>query len=269
MDVVRGLVSVIIPTRNRQRTIARCLQSIQRQTYDALEIFIVDNHSSDRTAAIARQYAQVIVGGTERSSQRNIGARHARGEFLLFIDSDMELTPGVIADCVAQTAQNDALVIPEQSVGSGFWTRCKILERSCYGDDMDMVAARFFRRTLFDRLHGYDEAITGQEDLDLHLRAVAAGRVGNIPALIYHDEGRLTFWRLVRKKYYYCLTLPRYLAKHPAVGRRQMRFFRPAFLHHWRRFLADPAHAFGFFVMRLGESFGAVAGYLVGRFLHL
>src|SRR4051812_7301335 len=54
------LVSFCIPTRNRERTIAACLQSIRAQDYPRLEIIVIDNGSTDRTAEIARRYADVV-----------------------------------------------------------------------------------------------------------------------------------------------------------------------------------------------------------------
>ena len=72
------LVSVIITTRNSQRTLQACLLSVKKQTYRKIEIIVVDNHSKDNTQKIAEKYAHsVYIKGPERSTQRNWGAKKA------------------------------------------------------------------------------------------------------------------------------------------------------------------------------------------------
>src|SRR5712691_8291516 len=94
------LVSVVIPTRNAARTLDACLRSVRSQTYGRVELVVVDNHSSDRTPEIARQYADVFeTYGPERSAQRNYGARISSGDYVMFIDADMTLGPKLIDEC--------------------------------------------------------------------------------------------------------------------------------------------------------------------------
>jgi glycosyltransferase involved in cell wall biosynthesis len=69
-------VSVIVPTKNSQQYLARCLASIKKQKHNDIEIIVVDNNSSDKTKAIARKYTNLVFNkGPERSSQRNFGVR--------------------------------------------------------------------------------------------------------------------------------------------------------------------------------------------------
>src|SRR5262249_55673756 len=142
-------VSVVVPTRNAARTLAACLESIRAQTHEPLELVVVDNASTDGSDRLAARWADVVLrGGPPRSAQRNRGASEATGEFVLFVDSDMVLEPNVAAACAEVAASGmDAVVIPEQSFGDGFWARCKTLERSCYVGDESIEAARFFRRS--------------------------------------------------------------------------------------------------------------------------
>src|SRR5438045_6135257 len=130
-----SLVSVIVPTSNSQRTLSACLASVRNQSHPTVELIVVDNRSSDRTVDLARKFAdRVIEWGPERSAQRNKGARLARGEYFLFIDSDMILSSDVISECTAMSLTQLApgVVIPEISVGDGFWAHCRQLERSLY-----------------------------------------------------------------------------------------------------------------------------------------
>ena len=256
-------VSVVVPTRDSCRTLERCLRSIRAQTYSPLELVVADNASSDGTRGIAERLADtVLVAGPERSAQRNEAARAASGSALLFVDSDMVLTPSVVAECVEAAARGaDAVIIPEQSFGEGFWARCKALEKSCYIGDPSIEAARFFSRAIFERVGGYDEDLAAGEDWDLHERAARAGaNVARISALIWHDEGALRISSLAAKKFRYGRTLGLYAQKHPALARRQLRLVRPAFVRHRSRLARDPVAAAGMIVMKASEAAAGAAG---------
>ncbi len=84
------LVSVIIPVYNRDRYLAEAIESVLSQTYPAIELIVVDDGSSDRTAEVAQKYPITYHfqpnGGI--SSARNAGIALAKGEFFAFLDSD-------------------------------------------------------------------------------------------------------------------------------------------------------------------------------------
>ena len=263
------LVTVVVPTRNSARTIERCLRSIREQTHPAVELIVVDNHSGDSTPESAAAIADVVVeAGPERAAQRNIGAARARGSFLVFIDSDMELAPRVIAEAVAQAHQGaDAVVIPEESFGEGFWAHCKAVERSCYLHDETVESARFFTRRVFDQVGGFDEEImAGGEDWDIHERVGRAGvRVGRTSEVIRHDEGRLRLSETMATKFYYGRGTGVYIRKHPELARRQVRVLRPAFVRHWRKLAREPTTAAGMLAMKVCELSAGAAGFLWSR----
>ena len=71
----------------------------------------------------------------------------------------MILQPGVVREAVEQVEGASAVVVPEVSIGEGFWSRVKALERSCYLGDDTIEAARYVRRDVFERIGGYDEEI--------------------------------------------------------------------------------------------------------------
>jgi GT2 family glycosyltransferase len=261
-------VSVVVPTRNSGRTLGACLTSVRGQTHAPIEILVTDNHSSDATRAIADRFANtVLVAGPERSAQRNRAAAEATGSALLFVDSDMVLTSSVVAECVEAGVRGaDAVVIPEQSFGEGFWARCKALERSCYVGDASIEAARFFTREVFERIGGYDEALVGPEDWDLHERAIRAGaKTARTDALIWHDEGRLRLRQQAAKKFHYGKTFGVYIEKHPDLAGTQLRLVRPAFIRHRRRLARDPVTTVGMLIMKTSEVAAGAAGLLAGR----
>lgn len=263
------LVSVIVPTKNNEATIERCLASLRDQTYPDIEVIVVDNYSTDSTGQIAEGFGfKLLHKGPERNPQRNFGAREAGGEYLLFVDSDMELAPGVVASCVdvVRSEGTQAVVIPEVSFGEGFWTRCKALERSFYTDEDTMALARFFDRKVFDKVDGFDEGLVGFDDRDLHFRVTGSGgRVSRADAVIRHNERRASIPRLMRKKYLYGKTLHQYLATHRSERNIRWLFLRVTFIKHWGKMARHPVLALGMVFMQLCELSAAGAGYLVGR----
>ncbi len=260
------LVSVIVPTRNSVESLHTCLESIARQTYARVETLVIDNHSTDATIEIARSFTPLVYTyGPERSAQRNMGARVAHGSYLVFIDSDMMLSPQVVERCV-QALSDDAaakgVYIPERSVGSGFWALCKALERSCYVGDDTIEAARFFDRTSFEAVGGYDEGLTAAEDWDLSQRVARFGSLRHIDAYISHLEGHLTLAEAMRGKFYYGKSIGRYLRKRHNSTAKQLPIVRRAFLRHWRRLVAQPKFMVGMIVLRMCEYLAGAAGLI-------
>lgn len=98
------LVSVIIPCYNVEAYVARALDSALAQTHRPLEIIAVDNNSTDGTLAILRQYEQrypELITVLQEPKQgapaaRNLGLRHAKGEWLQFLDADDVILPGKV-----------------------------------------------------------------------------------------------------------------------------------------------------------------------------
>jgi len=266
----KPLVSVIIPTKNSEKNIAKCLESVKNQNYPNIEVLIVDGLSTDKTKNIAKRYgAKIIESDAKRSQARNIGAKRAKGEFLLFVDSDMELNLDVIDQCVKKTEKGyDGIIIPEVSVGEGFWAKCKALEKLCYiGDDI-IEAARFFKREAFEAVNGYDEELEAGEDWDLTQRIKKAGfKVGRISALIKHHEGKLRLQETVRRKYQYGKTIYKYMSKHPQEARIQFNLIRPAFRKKWRILARRPVMLLGMSLMKLCEFIAGGIGMLTHKFV--
>ncbi|HKR82019.1 MAG TPA: glycosyltransferase [Candidatus Saccharimonadales bacterium] len=213
------LISVIVTTRNNTETLDACLQSIIDQSYEAIELIVVDNNSTDDTKEIARHYTKHVFNkGPERSAQRNYAIQKAKGEYVLIIDSDMELSGEVVESCVEMVQANadfKALIIPEKSFGEGYWARCKSLERSYYVGVDSIEAARFFDKNLYQKVGGYNETMTGGEDWDFTNRIRKVARVGRSQAYIYHNEGRLYFGKTLKKMYYYGSHAAEYFAENP------------------------------------------------------
>ena len=92
------LISIIVPVYNVEEYLPKCLYSIVNQTYKNLEIILVDDGSSDNSGIICDEYAKkdrriksIHKENKGVSSSRNIGIKNARGEYILFVDSDDEI----------------------------------------------------------------------------------------------------------------------------------------------------------------------------------
>jgi glycosyltransferase involved in cell wall biosynthesis len=230
--ITQNLVSVIIPTKNSEATVERCLHSVREQSYPAVEIVIIDAHSADATRRIAGTYGAKVIGSdAKRSEARNLGAKKSRGAFLFFVDADNELTPNVVSDCVSEAREGaNAVIVPEFSVGQGFWARCKSLEKRCYVNDKNIEAPRFFRKKDFIEVGGFDVTLEAGEDWDLSLRFRRIGaKIGRSAAPIKHYEGSLSLFQTMRKKYVYGKSIIRYQRKNPREALVQLQLMRPSF----------------------------------------
>lgn len=265
------LVSTIVTTKNNEATLDACLRSIKEQSYDPIELLVVDNYSEDSTPKIAKKYTKLLFSkGPERSAQRNYGVKKSRGKYILIIDSDMELTLNVVKACVDKIVSKDnikAVIIPEESFGIGFWAQCKRLERSFYVGVPWIEAARFFDSSTYKKVGGYDESMISGEDWDISKRFEKISSIGHIDEFIRHDEGRMRLITDLKKKYYYAKNAQLYLNKNKVssklaasngpIQRYSLYFSNP------RKLFKNPIYGFGMLFLKTCEfSIGGI-GYKV------
>lgn len=202
------LVSVVIPARNERANIERCVRSVLAARWPALEVTVVDDHSTDGTAAIARALADgdarlrviesppLAPGWFGKQWACATGARASHGAVLAFLDADTVQAPDLIPRAVNALRARDAdllSVAGRQALGS-FWER--VLQPQVFA----MLAARFggtesvnrsprvhdkiangqcmiFRRAAYEEIGGHG-AVRHKvaEDLMLAQRMFGAGR---------------------------------------------------------------------------------------------
>ncbi len=195
-------VSIIVPARNEEASLADCLQSLVTQTGVAFEIIVVDDHSTDRTREIAMSFPAVHLieagplpnGWTGKNNAVTTGARQARGEWLLFTDADTIHLPGSLAAALKEAQENGAELLsysPEQ-IAVSFWEMATLpvvfaeLARqyspSKVSDPASPIAAAngqyiLIRRDTYDAVGGH-AAIAGNilEDVALARAVKSSGR---------------------------------------------------------------------------------------------
>lgn len=278
-------VSIVIPTKNEEKNIENCLQSIQAQSYSNLEIIVIDNNSDDRTKEIVSSFCHSRAGGLpagqagnpgcppvsffnygpERSAQRNYGLiQKAKGEYAMFLDADMTLSPDLIKCCVEFITKSNcvALHISEIVLGNSFWSRVRRFERSFY-DGTVIDGARFFRRDVFAQVGGFDETMSGPEDWDLDKKLKQIGTTGLVPsnnnqAVIYHNEAEFDLKKYLSKKSYYAASFAAYIdkwSKNDPDVRKQFSFSYRYFgvfweKGKWKKLLGHPILAVGMYLLR-------------------
>ncbi|MFN4217594.1 MAG: glycosyltransferase [Brevinematales bacterium] len=281
------LVSVVVTTKNEEKHIAKCLQSIKNQTYPHIEMIVVDNHSSDRTAEIAKTYTEnVYMKGPERSAQRNYGMiEKARGKYVMYIDADMILSPSLVSACVTWMENRNpvALHIPEIILGTSYWSKVRRFERRFY-DGTVIDGARFFRQDVFKKVGGFDENFSGPEDWDLDKKIKQEGNIdllhtqedlsidfplwdfirekGISPpyafCCIYHNESEFSLFRYLKKKTYYTQNFSLYIQKwgknDPDLKKQFGFWYRYVMVFieggKWKYLIAHPFLTIGMYVLR-------------------
>ena len=108
-------ISVIIPAYNAEQTIARCLQSVIDVSYQNIEIIIVDDGSTDKTASICRNYARkdkrikfLHQNNLGVVKERKIALDHSTGEYISFVDADDTVSVNILDKLVEAIEQNNA-----------------------------------------------------------------------------------------------------------------------------------------------------------------
>ena len=248
--MTQPFVSLVITTKNEEKNIDNCLESIRRQTYskDLLEVIVVDNNSSDKTKEIAGKYTKNVFNkGPERSAQRNFGVEKSKGKYVIYLDADMILSSTLIKKAVEklESGDFDAFHIPEIILGNSYWNRVRRFERSFYdGTVIDCV--RFVKKEIFNKVGGFDLQMTGPEDWDFDKKVRKIGRVVLLneydfetidkkildigywilnemglkklrdltkESVIFHNEAEFNLKKYLKKKNYYAKSFSAYINK--------------------------------------------------------
>ncbi|MEW6604514.1 MAG: glycosyltransferase, partial [Thermoproteota archaeon] len=114
--MVEGLVSVIIPTRNSSATLESCIHSVKNQTYNPIEIIVVDSKSTDSTRHISESNGvKVVEVEWKLLGARLLGLREASGNHILMLDSDQILNAEAIGNCMKMMKEFDMLCLEERT----------------------------------------------------------------------------------------------------------------------------------------------------------
>lgn len=169
------ILSIIIPTYNEEEYLPVLLESIKQQDFRDYEIIVADANSKDNTVKIAEEYGCIVVEGGMPAVGRNNGAKVAKGEYLLFLDSDLKLTEDYLAKVIYEFKMERLGIAITQMKPLSKKTEDKLLHdlanlfmisvekikphgAGCYG----IIA----KRELHERCGGFNEELTFGEDTE-------------------------------------------------------------------------------------------------------
>jgi glycosyltransferase involved in cell wall biosynthesis len=177
--------SLILPAYNEAAYLPRVLEALraaQRAAGAVGEIIVVDNRSTDETAAIARTLgARVVFEGVRQISRvRNRGASVARGAFLVFVDADTLIPPRLLSEALRRLARGaagggatlapDRPVKPAAGMALALWNRFSRFSSIAAGSFI------FCRRDAFREVGGFSESVFAGEEIGFSLRLARWGR---------------------------------------------------------------------------------------------
>ncbi len=205
------LVSVIVPTYNEEKYLEETLLNVRSQTYKNIEIIVSDGCSTDRTTGVAKKHADcVIVKKTNIAAARNLGARYAKGDILVFLDADSSLEPVWIESTLKFFRKTDADIIfgPVKPKGGDIRSEfiCKLgwdliprlFTRAGFPQFSGVSMA--IRKAAFERIGGFRESMNATEDIDMGFRIRKCGKVAfNKNVCCYtsmrrFENGGYSFW---------------------------------------------------------------------------
>ena len=211
-------VTIIIPVWNSPDLIAKCLDAIRRQTYpaDRFETLVIDNGSTDGTAAVVGRYAFATLLSEPKPGSynaRNNGLRHARGDYFAFTDADCVPEPGWLAAAVAAARANPTAGICAGRItlfrtGGAGSEACEKYERLFAFDQRRNVAAGacftanwLSPRRMFEELGDFDGRLKSGGDTDMSRRIHKAGYpLIYVPEMVVGHPVRAQYDELAQKR---------------------------------------------------------------------
>jgi len=213
-------ITVVVPAKNEEEKIEKCLSAIFNQTLQPFEVIVVDGHSTDRTEEIARKFPVRIFYDDYGSigSARQVGIDNAKGEYVAFTDADCipektwlenlskELNSGIVG--VGGGTKN---------IGEGLWKKSISLALDSFLGSANSVQDRVFKEKRFVRslsgcncmyrrsdimkVGGFNIKLSINEDTEMGEKLRKFGKLLYIPnAIVLHNQNR-SFKDFVRRMY--------------------------------------------------------------------
>lgn len=216
--IEKPLVSVVIPTYGRPEFLDRCIESVLKQTYQNIEIFVVDDNDPDTEGRIAteaemRKYNEnphikylKHNKNMNGSAARNTGWKQSKGKYITFLDDDDEIDRTKIekqVDCLEKLdASWGACYTGYRLIKEHGENQISTEKRSgnCYVDAlmrtmfMGSGSNLFLRKSVVDEIDGYDESFFRNQDIEFLARALEHCKIA------YIDEILLTIYQEGERK---------------------------------------------------------------------
>ena len=192
----RKLASIVIPCHNHGRYLNEAIESALTQTYQPIEVIVVDDGSTDNSAEVAGRYPVTLVTQKNQGTGAalNHGIRVARGQYLVRLDADDKLHPAFVERCIqvleehAEPAFVYTWMILFGERNGIFLSKPYDLHRLKLGNYIPGTAV--IRREAIRRVGGFDTSLTWLEDWDLWLSLAEKGLFGRLlpELLLYYRQ---------------------------------------------------------------------------------
>ena len=196
-------ISVIIPTYNRADMIKDAIESALSQEYNKYEIFIVDDGSTDHTAEVVQGFASGKIRYLRKEhsgapATRNLGIAEARGEFILWLDSDDVLLPGTLneyADAIKKAPDVDVLYGDLIVSDASLQERGKLAYKDWYGRRKELISCLIgenpvpnpgvmIRKNCYERFGNYDPSFTRAHDYEFWTRIARKATLKHVGTVV-------------------------------------------------------------------------------------
>lgn len=256
-------VSIVVPTKNSAEFIDRVITNLIEQIYPDTELIVVDNYSTDKTKDKVIPFVDLFIEcGPERTAQANMGVKFASGELIYLTGSDMTRDYDFIKECVKKIDEGyDAVYMSVKTDMDvkHFWGRVKALERECIIGTY-VESARFFKKSVWEKLGGFDENIIALEEDFQHRLDSNGYKTAWVKAREYHLHEDDSLSKIFKKAFYYGKFQKAYLEKHKGRGYKQLSFGRV----NLRPFLKHPGLLVGLVIYKTVQYIGGGIGLLCG-----
>lgn len=239
-----SIVSVIVVTKNEEKNISQCLDSLVAQDYpkDAYELIVVDGASTDRTRDICQRYPVrlIITKQSGISHQRNKGIELARGEFVAFTDADCNVDKSWLRKLLGQIREADGSVVAvggpnmvfgsdpplskvisyaqETLLGSGGSPQTHKITRSSFVSSIANCNILYRKETIAKER--YDETLSVGDDCELNFRLRQKGyKFLYSPHIFVWHHWPDSFRNFTRKMFSYGEAMGRITKKHKKIIR--------------------------------------------------
>jgi len=205
-------ISVIIPAHNEEKYLGQTLDSLRNQNFLDYETIIVPNGCSDQTVSIAQKYlnqSTKILPITEAnvSQARNLGAQHAQGEILLFLDADTQLEPTTL-QTIAQHFKNNLSVATTKTKPDNpqFKFKLALAFKNLYNQTkiyQGCSGALICRKEHFHSVGGYHPPLKVKEHRKLIIKLKKLGQYVVLPTYTTTSMRRFQHWGLTKATYFW------------------------------------------------------------------
>lgn len=222
-------LSVIVPVYNDAIALGKCLASIYHSNYQTYEVIVVDDASTDNSAAVAQSFGCKLIELDKNSgvaAARNVGAESAAGAILVFIDSDVVIEPETLAKFAATHEDGNVSICTSQvypvSLSSGFApellaaTWHYIINRASDNPFSVSTMAFSIRRKIFSQLGGFNTTYksSGGEEFEIAVPIRSHGYTVHFDRTILVHHHYQSFWArfktVLRRSHVYGLTAYQY-----------------------------------------------------------